>query len=143
MWGCRFEHGAAVAGRGAVVGRCVPVARGRAVAQRVEPLSKSRVGRDDDSGPSRARGSRALFPSRVRERGPLDELTGLQVATLCSARCGAGQIVTPVTRRTRCPGPLKRFGVLMAFWSMRLHLGCPIGHKTRSVVLPKIPARSG
>jgi hypothetical protein len=51
---------------------------------------------------SRARGSRALFPSRVRERGPLDELTGLQVAALRSARCGAGQIVNPVTRHARC-----------------------------------------
>ena len=35
---------------------------------------------------SRARGSRALLPSRIRERGPLGELTGLQVAALRSLR---------------------------------------------------------
>ena len=34
---------------------------------------------------SRALGSRALSPSRVRERGPLGELTGLQVAALGAA----------------------------------------------------------
>ena len=54
---------------------------------------------------SRARGSRALFPSRVRERGPLDELTGLQVAALLSVRC------TPARSSPRSPampdaGPL-------------------------------------
>ena len=54
---------------------------------------------------SRARGSRALFPSRVRERGPLDELADLQVAALRSVRC------TPVRSSPRSPampdaGPL-------------------------------------
>jgi len=37
----------------------------------------------------------------AHDRRPLGELTGLQVATRCSARCGAGQIVTPVTRQAR------------------------------------------
>ena len=36
---------------------------------------------------SRARGSRALFPSRVRERGPLDELTGVLFTPLRFGRC--------------------------------------------------------
>ena len=54
---------------------------------------------------SRARGSRALFPSRVRERGPLDELADLQVVALRSVRC------TPVRSSPRSPampdaGPL-------------------------------------
>ena len=145
------------------IGR-VPAARGRAVALRVEPLSKAhrlapsgghpsrwlaatlrarwRAGwrRTADHGPCRCAnqcsdqdcafiamqnsqvrpampavtrqrpvpvaGARALIPSWVRERGPLDELTGLQVAALCSARCGTGQTVSPVTRHARCPGPL-------------------------------------
>ena len=59
---------------------------------------------------SRARGSRAWFSSRVRERGPLDELplcaraarhfAALRCAPLHKLRpC---QIVTPVTRHARC-----------------------------------------
>ena len=36
---------------------------------------------------SRARGSRALLPSRVRERGPLDELTGVSFTPLRFVRC--------------------------------------------------------
>jgi hypothetical protein len=48
---------------------------------------------------SRARGSRALFLHAARERGPLGELAGLQVAARCSARCGTGQIATPVTAK--------------------------------------------
>ena len=41
------------------------------------------------------------FLHAARERGPLGELTGLQVAALRFARCGAGQITTPVTRQAR------------------------------------------
>jgi hypothetical protein len=67
-----------------------------------QPGQAGGVGGHTTAARSRARGSRARFPSRVRERGPLDELTGLQVAAPCSARCGAGQIVTPVTRHARC-----------------------------------------
>jgi hypothetical protein len=54
---------------------------------------------------SRARGPQALFLHAARERGPLGELTGLQVAARCSARCGAGQIATPVTAKPDA-GPL-------------------------------------
>ena len=36
---------------------------------------------------SRDWGSRALIPSRVRERGPLDELTGVPFTPLCFVRC--------------------------------------------------------
>ena len=46
---------------------------------------------------SRARGSRALFPSRVRDRGPLDELTGLPLTPLRSVRC------TPAGSSPRSP----------------------------------------
>ena len=54
---------------------------------------------------SRARGSRALFPSRVRERGPLDELTGVPFTPLRFVRC------TPARSSPRSPampdaGPL-------------------------------------
>jgi hypothetical protein len=41
---------------------------------------------------SRAQGSRALFPSRVRERGPLDELTGVPVTSL---RCTPTRSASP------------------------------------------------
>ena len=55
---------------------------------------------------SRARGSRAWFPSRVRERGPLDELTGVPFTPLRFVRC------TPAKSSPRSPampdaGPLK------------------------------------
>ena len=50
---------------------------------------------------SRARGSQAIFPSRVRERGPLDELTGRSVHAASLRSLHAGQIVTPNTRRAR------------------------------------------
>ena len=55
---------------------------------------------------SRARGLRALFPSRVRERGPLDELTGVPLTSLRSVRC------TPARSSPRSPampdaGPLR------------------------------------
>ena len=54
---------------------------------------------------SRARGSRALCPSRVRERGPLDELTGVPFTRLRLVRC------TPARSSSRSPampdaGPL-------------------------------------
>ncbi len=59
---------------------------------------------------SRARGSRAWFPSRVRERGPLDELTGVPFTPLRFVRC------TPARSSPRSPatpdaGPLKSLGV--------------------------------
>ena len=41
---------------------------------------------------SRARGSRAWFPSRVRERGPLDELTGVPFTSL---RCTPTRSASP------------------------------------------------
>ena len=55
---------------------------------------------------SRARGSRALFPSRVRERGPLDELTGVPLTPLRFVCC------TPARSPPRSPaipdaGPLQ------------------------------------
>jgi hypothetical protein len=46
-----------------------------------------------------------LFLPAARERGPLGELAGLQVAALCSARCGTGQIATLVTAKPDA-GPL-------------------------------------
>ncbi len=54
---------------------------------------------------SRARGSWSLFPSRVRERRPLGELTGVPFTPLCFVRC------TPVRSPPRSPatpdaGPL-------------------------------------
>ena len=54
---------------------------------------------------SRARGSRALIPSRVRERGPLDELTGVPFTPLRFVHC------TPARSSPRSPatpdaGPL-------------------------------------
>src|SRR5450755_4530297 len=45
------------------------------------------------------------FLHAARERGPLGELTGLQVAALRPARCGDGQIATPVTAKPEA-GPL-------------------------------------
>ncbi len=102
----------------------VPAARGRAVALRVEPLSKARrlapdglpsltqhgqagcAGGMTTAARSRARGSRALIHSRVRERGPLDELAGVPFAALRSVRC------TPARSSPRSPatpdaGPLR------------------------------------
>ena len=65
---------------------------------------------------SRARGSRALFPSRVRERGPLDELTGVPFTPLRFVHC------TPARSSPRSPampdaGPLR---VMDTFASPRL-----------------------
>ena len=65
---------------------------------------------------SRARGSRALFPSRVRERGPLDELAVVPLTPLRFVRC------TPTRSSPRSPakpdaGPLKVMGT---FTSARL-----------------------
>ena len=148
-----------------------PAARGRAVARRVEPLSKARlrlalraaiphagspppsalVGAQGGAGlrprgpcrcarqcidqgcafiamqitmvrpamaawmttaaRSRARGSRALFPSRVREQGPLDELTGVPFTPPRFVRC------TPARSSPQSPpmpdaGPLNDFEVI-------------------------------
>ena len=99
----------------------VPAARGRAVALRVEPLPKAqRLAPDGRPSLTRIQSGRQCrqrrrqrpvpvpgdrgpcFLHAARERGPLGELTGLQVAALRSARCGAGQIATPVTRHARC-----------------------------------------
>ena len=96
----------------------LPAARGRAVALRVEPPGYRRLAPDGlpsltqhDQAGDAGRNTRRPFPvpgdrwprflHAARERGPLGELTGLQVAALRSARCGAGQIATPVTRHAR------------------------------------------
>ena len=61
------------------------------------------------SARSRARGSRALFPSRVRERGPLDELTRCSRAARHFAALRSAPQAAPVPDRhpghPPCPMP--------------------------------------
>ena len=76
----------------------------------VSPLTGGHPSRKSVS-PAEPAGTRRPFPvpgdrgprflHAARERGPLGALTGLQVAALRFARCGAGQIATPVTRHAR------------------------------------------
>jgi len=54
---------------------------------------------------SRARGSRAWFPSRVRERGPLAELTGVPLTPLRFVRCTSDRS-SPRTPAMPDAGPL-------------------------------------
>ena len=58
---------------------------------------------------SRARGSRAWFPSRVRERGPLDELAGVPLTPLRFVLCTPA-ISSPRSPTTPDAGPLKFMG---------------------------------